>query len=160
MPFADVSNAMPKFVASKTLANAAGVAELDALNGNVSDEMQKLKDQPGDTSISGSPMLVRSLLSDGVLDELRLLVHPVVVGSGKRYSTTSPRAYRWRSSTSANSARRAVRHLCTGRLTVPQRDTRWNEAREASSMAGSAADRRWVLVRGASGGGVPTARGR
>jgi dihydrofolate reductase len=36
-----------------------------------------------DISITGSPTLVRSLLQDGLLDELRLIVHPIVVGSGK-----------------------------------------------------------------------------
>jgi dihydrofolate reductase len=49
------------------------------------EEVANLKQQPGkDISISGSAALVRSLLRDGLLDELRLMVHPVVVGSGKR----------------------------------------------------------------------------
>src|SRR5215217_5835951 len=44
-----------------------------------------LKEQPGkDISISGSPTLVRSLLEENLLDELRLMLHPIVVGSGKR----------------------------------------------------------------------------
>ncbi len=52
---------------------------------NVAEEISRLKEQPGmDISISGSPTLVRSLLEDGLLDELRLMVHPIVVGSGKR----------------------------------------------------------------------------
>jgi len=38
----------------------------------------------GDISISGSGSLVRSLLRDGLIDELRLMVHPILVGSGKR----------------------------------------------------------------------------
>jgi dihydrofolate reductase len=51
----------------------------------VSDELRKLKQQPGrDISITGSATLVRSLLRDGVLDELRLLLHPIVLGSGRR----------------------------------------------------------------------------
>jgi dihydrofolate reductase len=46
---------------------------------------RRLKRQTGgDISISGSGSLVRSLLRDGLIDELRLMVHPVVVGSGKR----------------------------------------------------------------------------
>ena len=49
------------------------------------EEVTNLKQQPGkDISISGSAALVRSLLRDGFLDELRLMVHPVVVGGGKR----------------------------------------------------------------------------
>lgn len=55
------------------------------LGGNVADELRRLKQQPGkDISITGSATLVRSLLRDNLLDELRLLVHPIVVGSGRR----------------------------------------------------------------------------
>jgi hypothetical protein len=64
------------------------VAELDPHRGeeNVAEEILRLKEQPGkDISISGSPTLVRSLLEEDLIDELRLMVHPiVVVGSGKR----------------------------------------------------------------------------
>ena len=53
--------------------------------GNVAEELTRLKQQPGkDVSIVGSGTLVRSLLRDDLLDELRLLVHPIVVGRGKR----------------------------------------------------------------------------
>ena len=46
---------------------------------------KELKRQPGkDISVAGSPTLVRSLLREDLLDELRLMVHPVVVGGGKR----------------------------------------------------------------------------
>jgi dihydrofolate reductase len=52
---------------------------------NTAEEITKLMQQPGkDISITGSPTLVRSLLADGLLEELRLMVHPIVVGSGKR----------------------------------------------------------------------------
>ena len=52
---------------------------------NVAEEISKFKEQPGkDISISGSPTLVRSLLEEDLLDELRLMLHPIVVGSGKR----------------------------------------------------------------------------
>ena len=52
---------------------------------NVAEEIERLKQQPGkDIEISGSGTLVGSLLQDGLLDELRLMIHPVVVGSGKR----------------------------------------------------------------------------
>jgi dihydrofolate reductase len=85
VPLADVSNAMPKLVASNTLTNADEWQNSTLVDGNASKELKKLKDQPGgDISITGSPTLVRSLLFDGVLDELRLLVHPLVVGPGKR----------------------------------------------------------------------------
>ncbi len=55
------------------------------IEGDVAEHLRRLKQEPGkDISITGSATLVRSLLRDGVLDELRLLVHPIVVGSGKR----------------------------------------------------------------------------
>jgi dihydrofolate reductase len=48
-------------------------------------EIARLKQQPGkNIGTAGSPTLVRSLLEQGLLDELILLVHPVVAGSGKR----------------------------------------------------------------------------
>jgi dihydrofolate reductase len=81
---ADVMNGTPKLVASTTL------KELDWQNstlieGDVAEALTELKAGPGkDISITGSPTLVRSLLGAGVLDELRLLVHPIVVGTGKR----------------------------------------------------------------------------
>jgi dihydrofolate reductase len=54
------------------------------LGGDLS-EVAKLKREPGkDITISGSPTLVRSLIREGLLDELRLMIHPVVVGEGKR----------------------------------------------------------------------------
>jgi dihydrofolate reductase len=52
------------------------------------EQLAELKQQPGkDISITGSATLVRSLLRDGLLDELRLLVHPIVVGKGKHLFT-------------------------------------------------------------------------
>ena len=55
------------------------------LRGSLSDEIAQLKEQPGgDVSVSGSATLVRSLLDERLLDELRLMVHPVVVGRGRR----------------------------------------------------------------------------
>jgi dihydrofolate reductase len=63
------------------------VAELDPDRGreNRRGDLSRLKEQPGkDISISGSPTLVRSLLEEDLLDELRVMVHPIVVGSGKR----------------------------------------------------------------------------
>ena len=75
----------PKLVASTTLTTRR-LAELDASSRATSRQhLARLKQEPGkDISITGSPTLVRSLLRDGVLDELRLFVHPIVVGSGKR----------------------------------------------------------------------------
>jgi dihydrofolate reductase len=74
-----------KFVVSKTLEEPLEWNNSTLINGDVAEEITKLKQQPGkDISITGSPTLVRSLLQDDLLDELRLMVHPVIVGSGKR----------------------------------------------------------------------------
>jgi dihydrofolate reductase len=81
----DYMNNTPKFVVSKTLEEPLEWNNSTLLQGDVAEEISKLKEQPGkDISITGSPTLVRSLLEDGLLDELRLMVHPIVVGSGKR----------------------------------------------------------------------------
>jgi dihydrofolate reductase len=83
-PFAAHLNNTPKYVVSTTL-DAVEWNNSTLINGNVVEEITKLKQQPGkNINITGSVALVRSLLRDGLLDELRLLVHPVVVGSGKR----------------------------------------------------------------------------
>ena len=61
------------------------VAELSSIEGDVAEELTKLKAQPGkNISITGSVVLVRSLLRAGVLDELMLLVHPIVIGKGQK----------------------------------------------------------------------------
>ena len=81
----DYLNNTPKFVVSKTLEEPLEWNNSTLIKGDVAEEITKLKGQPGkDISITGSPTLVRSLLQDDLLDELRLMVHPIVVGSGKR----------------------------------------------------------------------------
>jgi dihydrofolate reductase len=82
--FADVMNNTPKLVASTTL-KAVEWQNSTLLGDDVAEELRRLKQEPGkNISITGSATLVRSLLRDGLIDELRLLVHPIVVGSGKR----------------------------------------------------------------------------
>jgi dihydrofolate reductase len=81
---ADVMNGTPKLVASTTLKHLDW-QNSTLIEGDVAEALTELKAGPGkDISITGSPTLVRSLLGAGVLDELRLLVHPIVVGTGKR----------------------------------------------------------------------------
>lgn len=83
--FAGVMNNTPKIVVSSTLDNADAWQNSTLITNNVTEELTKLKQQPGkDIGITGSGALVRSLLRDGLLDELRLLVHPIVVGGGKK----------------------------------------------------------------------------
>ncbi|HEX2171285.1 MAG TPA: dihydrofolate reductase family protein, partial [Dehalococcoidia bacterium] len=83
-PPADFMNNTPEYVVSTTL-NSVEWQNSTLIKGNVVEELTRLKQQPGkNLSIVGSPTLVRSLLRDDLLDELRLLVHPIVVGRGKR----------------------------------------------------------------------------
>jgi dihydrofolate reductase len=85
MPSADYMNNTPKFVVSRTLQEPLEWNNSTLIEGDLAEEVTKLKGQPGkDIAISGSATLVRSLLAEDLLDELRLMVHPVVVGSGKR----------------------------------------------------------------------------
>ena len=83
-PIAAHMNNTPKYVVSTTL-DKVEWQNSTLIKGNVAEEITKLKQQPGkNIAITGSGTLVQSLLQDDLLDELGLLVHPVVVGSGKR----------------------------------------------------------------------------
>lgn len=84
VPMADYMNNTPKYIVSSTLDNL-GWANSSLLAGDLGEELTKLKEQPGkNILIPGSPRLVRSLLLGGLLDELSLMVNPIVVGSGMR----------------------------------------------------------------------------
>ena len=80
---ADHINGTPKLVASKTLERLEW-ANASVISGNVVEALTGLKrGSGGGISITGSGTLVRSLLEAELVDELRLLVHPIVVGRGK-----------------------------------------------------------------------------
>jgi dihydrofolate reductase len=82
--FADKFNTMPKYVVSSTLEDPEW-NNTTVLKGNVVDEVAKLKqDQDGDIVVHGSPRLVQTLIDHDLVDEFRLMVFPVVLGSGKR----------------------------------------------------------------------------
>ncbi len=81
----DYINSVPKFVVSRTLEEPLEWNNSTLIEGNVAEQIAELKRQPGkDIGMVGSGTLVRSLLQDDLLDELRLMVHPVIMGSGKR----------------------------------------------------------------------------
>jgi dihydrofolate reductase len=81
---ADYMNNTPKLVVSNTLKTLEW-QNSTLVSGDVAAELTRLKQQPGkNIGITGSGTLVRSLLRDDLLDELHLLVHPFIVGSGKR----------------------------------------------------------------------------
>ena len=84
-PMAAQMNAMQKYVVSTTLEEPLGWQNSTLIGENVAEEIATLKQgEGGDIVISGSGALVRSLLQYGLLDELKLMIHPVVVGGGKR----------------------------------------------------------------------------
>jgi dihydrofolate reductase len=82
--FADKFNNMPKYVVSSTLTEPAW-KNSTVLGGDVVAEVAKLKDSlAGEISVHGSAQLVQALLEHDLIDELHLMVFPVVLGSGKR----------------------------------------------------------------------------
>jgi dihydrofolate reductase len=82
--FADKFNSMPKYVVSSTLKDPDWTNST-VLDGDLADEVSKLRDeQDGEIVVHGSAQLVRALLEHGLVDELRLMVFPVVLGAGKR----------------------------------------------------------------------------
>ena len=83
----DVLNATPKVVFSRTLERApwGSWEEARVVAGPASEEVRRLKDEPGkDMVVWGSLTLAESLERDGLVDEYRLSVCPVVLGQGKR----------------------------------------------------------------------------
>jgi dihydrofolate reductase len=82
--FADKFNSMPKYVVSSTLKNPSW-NNSTVLDGDLAEEVAKLKEQvDGDIVVHGSVQLVQALIEHDLVDELRLMVYPVVLGSGKR----------------------------------------------------------------------------
>lgn len=83
-PVADAMNNTPKYVVSSTL-DTVDWQNSTLIQGNMVEALSQLKQQPGkNIAISGSGALVRSLLHEGLVDELQLLVCPIIVGAGKR----------------------------------------------------------------------------
>ncbi len=83
-PFADKFNSMPKYVVSSTL-DSPEWNNSTVLKGDVAEEVAKLRESlDGDVLVAGSAQLVQALLEHDLVDELRLMVFPVVLGQGKR----------------------------------------------------------------------------
>lgn len=83
-PIAGPLNQLPKYVASKTLKKAEW-NNVRLIKGDLVAAVKKLKAQEGkELQVHGSSVLVQTLLKAGLIDELRLIVFPVVLGKGKR----------------------------------------------------------------------------
>jgi dihydrofolate reductase len=90
--FADKFNSMPKYVVSTTVEDPEW-NNSTVIRDNVAAEIAALKEQEGgDILVNGSVQLVQTLLEHGLVDELRLMVFPVVLGAGKRlFGEEAPR---------------------------------------------------------------------
>ena len=83
--FADHINSMPKHVVSSTLSEPLEWENSTLISGDVADQVGKLKERDeAPILVAGSATLVHSLIENDLVDELRLMVFPVLLGGGKR----------------------------------------------------------------------------
>lgn len=88
--FAKFINNAQKYVVSNTL-EKADWNNTTVISGDVAARLREIKEQTdGDIQMSGSATTVRWLLANGLLDELKLLVHPIAVGHGRRLFEDTP----------------------------------------------------------------------
>lgn len=82
---ADPLNTLPKHVASRTLSEPLGWSNSTLIAGDVAEGIRRLKGETGkDLHVFGSGDLVQTLIESDLIDEYRLMIHPVVLGSGVR----------------------------------------------------------------------------
>jgi dihydrofolate reductase len=83
--FTDMMNGYSKYVVSTSLEEPLEWQNSTLIRGNVAEEVSELKRQPGkDVLIFGSGDLVNTLMRHDLIDEVRLMVFPIIVGNGKR----------------------------------------------------------------------------
>jgi dihydrofolate reductase len=84
-PYTEVLDNTTKYVASSTLAEPLPWGNSELLDGDAADALARLKEEPGgELVVLGSGELTRSLMRRGLIDEFILLVHPLVLGQGRR----------------------------------------------------------------------------
>jgi dihydrofolate reductase len=84
--FADFINAVPKFVASRTLKGPLTWRNASLIEGDLERFVHDLKEREGkEIAVMGGISLVRQLFLQGLLDELALITHPVIAGAGYRH---------------------------------------------------------------------------
>jgi dihydrofolate reductase len=84
-PFTDRLNSVQKYVASRTLSEPLPWSNSTLLEGDAADAVAELKRQPGENlGILGSGELIQSLMQRDLIDEWVLLIHPLVLGAGRR----------------------------------------------------------------------------
>src|SRR5207302_1274413 len=123
--FADKFNSMPKYVVSSKLKDPDW-NNSTVLEGDVVEAVSKLKEQQdGEIQVAGSNQLVQTLLEHDLVDELRLMVFPVVLGAGKRLFGETR--------TGTAPALGPSRRFCGG---LPARDGGWRgKARQRTAIA-------------------------
>lgn len=84
-PFGDIMKKVQKYVVSNTLKSVGLWRNSTLIKGNAVEEVRKLKRLPGkNILVDGSSVLVHSLVENSLIDEFRLHIYPVILGSGKR----------------------------------------------------------------------------
>ncbi|WP_435586131.1 dihydrofolate reductase family protein [Micromonospora aurantiaca (nom. illeg.)] len=84
MPFTGLLNGVPKYVASRTLAEPLTWTNSSLVKGDLAERVTEMNGRHGEVHVIGSLDLVQSLLRLGLVDRLNLWVYPVVLGTGKR----------------------------------------------------------------------------
>jgi dihydrofolate reductase len=83
--FAEPLNTLPKYVASRTLHEPLAWSNSTLISGDVAEGVRRLKQESGkDLHVIGSGNLVQTLIANDLIDEYRLMIHPIVLGSGAR----------------------------------------------------------------------------
>jgi dihydrofolate reductase len=91
-PFTEVLDKSQKFVASRTLRGPLPWQNSTLLSGNAAETVARLKEQPGkDIAVLGSGDLLQTLMRHGLVDQYVLLIHPLVLGRGRRLFTDDAR---------------------------------------------------------------------
>ncbi|MGA8460830.1 MAG: dihydrofolate reductase family protein [Streptosporangiaceae bacterium] len=89
-PIAAPLNSLPKYVVTSTLASLDW-NNSTPVTGDLADEVGKLKARPGnELQVHGSGQLVQALITHGLVDELRLMIFPVILGTGKQLFPREP----------------------------------------------------------------------
>lgn len=96
IPFTDLLNTVPKYVASRTLTDPLPWNAATVLQGDLVDAVSEVKSRHDSVHVIGSLDLLQSLLGAGLVDQLELWIYPVVLGNGKRAFEpgTVPTAFR------------------------------------------------------------------
>ena len=84
IPFTGLLNRVPKYVASRTLANPLSWNAATVIEGDVVDAVARIKERHDSVHVIGSLDLVQTLLSARLVDQVELWIYPIVLGTGKR----------------------------------------------------------------------------